>query len=216
MPDEDEAGDERTQLARRLSEIRTELAAIERRIEQRLGRAAGAVGEESPEEKRRRFKVITGGAGGVAAAGLWVRHHGRDLTSALAGAAGGAAVTAAVIGHPGALPNVAPPPPHVPTAAVSTIGGTPAPGPTPTQERPRRRTPTTLPPIAVPTLRRRSGPPALIEQPATTPGPQPTLAAAPTVASSPAPSASRPRPVASPTPTCTVLLEASPILRVCL
>lgn len=209
-----EMGEERRgQIRARLREIQQEIQDLQRE----LGDAAG----EEAEERRRKFRLYIGGLGGLAAVvPAQAREHGRTLAAGFIGAAGGAAITAAVLAHPGAAPRAALPQMSrspFPSAAITAPG--PTPHPAGTHSGHSGRPP--LPSGATIPSRRRSPAPTASQSPtgappSPEPSPVPTPSAVPT---KPAPSPTRtPGPHPSPTPerTCPILLRVEPILSVCL
>jgi hypothetical protein len=228
MPDE--AGDQRrAQLHRRLGEIQQEIGEIRERLgptgeEGQLAARLAAIRTEmtgidrelaslqSPERRRRAFRVITGGAAGAAAllasGPAWASRHSRTIAastvSAVGGAVAGTAVTVAVMGHPAAGPHTEPVPPYLsalpaPTATLDT-------SPSPQHTRPRGKRTPPLPPILTPASRRRSPAPAPTAPDAGPPTP-------PTPVGSPTPASSTTQP--SPSGSCLIVLEVDRILRVC-
>lgn len=193
-----------------LGRIVERLAQIRRELEE----DAAEADELTPEERRRGFRVIGGGAAGiaaiVAAAPAWAREHGRVVAAGFATAAGGAVITAAVLAHPGAAPHGGsapspfPPVPATATAHPSTF----ARGRHPTPHR------TTVPPAIVIPSRRRSATPTVLALGSAAPEPEPFPSLqTPSLLPSSIPA------LPSPSSSCLIFVEMTPlnpILTLCL
>lgn len=200
----------------RNARLQQELGSILERLEQiRTELGEQAAGEESPEDRRRRFLLLPGGL--AALVGLLGARPARaarnsktiaaSTVSAVGGAIGGAAITAAVMTHSGAPPHAGPAPTLLPPEPIPTAGITPT--ASPTQDRARPRHTALLPPIVVPS-RRRGGVPSLPSAAPPGPGPSPSAIPAPTTPPG-TPSPSSP----GPSPSCVILLEVGRIITVC-
>lgn len=141
---------------KRIAELDDELERMEERVSQIREELWELRAQETPEERRRKLRVVGGGVGGIAAfvaiPRAWVRQHGRSATGHVMTAAGSAIVTAVAVSHPPAAPHGAPTIPLLPTV-TPTVSITPSGGPTSHQRT--RRIP--LPPPVIVTTRRRTG-----------------------------------------------------------